>query len=141
MAVVTMLSESQAKVGNQFYFMGPQLECRECKLKAVCFNLEQGALYEVTGIRDQVHDCVFNEDKVRAVEIEKKARNATAPKRSTVEGSVITFQEPDCGRMDCINYRSCHPTAMESGKKYSVVGIDGSVDCPIGENLVHVRLI
>lgn len=140
MATVTMVSDSQAKVGNRFYYIGPQLECRDCKLKAVCFNLEQGSLYEITAVRDQTHACPFNEDKVRAVEIEKRAKEAVAPKRSAMEGSIMTFQEIDCGRLDCVNYRSCHPPAMENGRKYSVVGIDGTLDCPIGENLVRIRL-
>lgn len=138
--MITVIGEGQAKAGNRFYFMGPQTECEKCKLRNICFNLEVGALYEITGVRDQLHDCSLNEDKVRVVEVEKRSRDAVAPKKSAIEGSIITFHEPECERMDCKNYLVCHPPATEDGKKYTVVKIEGSVDCPIGENLVFVGL-
>ena len=140
MAAITLVSESQAKKGNRFYYMGPQFECKECKLKGVCLNLEQGSLYEIMAVRDQTHDCVFNEDRVRVAEIKKVAQSAAVPKKSAIEGSVITFQEQSCGRMDCVHYRKCRPYAMENGKKYSVIEIDGNTDCLIGEDLVFVKL-
>jgi len=140
MAAITLISESQAKEGNRFYYLGPQFECRECKLKGVCFNLESGAMYEITAVRDQTHDCAFNEDTVRVVEIKKIAQRSAVPKKSAIEGSIITFQEQECTRLDCKNYRLCHPYALENGRKYSVVGIDGNAECPLGEGLVLVRL-
>lgn len=141
MAAITLISESQAKQGHRFYYMGPQLDCKECKLKTVCFNLEQGAMYEIKALRDQAHDCTFNEDRVRVVEVEKIPQRTAVPKKSAIEGSVITFQDIECGRMDCSNYRICHPAAVENGKKYSVKEIEGDVDCPIDEKLVFVRLL
>jgi uncharacterized protein (UPF0179 family) len=140
MAAITLISEAQAKEGNKFYYMGPQFECRECKLKGVCFNLEQGAMYEITAVRKQTHECAFNEDRARVVEIKKVAQYAAVPKKSAMEGSVITFQEQDCGRMDCSNYRLCHPYSLGGSKKYSVIGIEGNIDCLIKESLVKVKL-
>jgi len=140
MPAITLISEAQAKKGNTFYYMGPQTECGDCKLKDVCFNLEVGSLYEITEVRNQKHDCIFNEDKVRVVEIKKVAQRSAVPKKSAIEGGIITFKEQKCGRFDCINYRLCHPYALESGKKYSVLGIQGDAQCPIGESLVLVKL-
>ncbi|MDR0309701.1 MAG: UPF0179 family protein [Candidatus Methanoplasma sp.] len=140
MAAITLISEAQAKMGNRFYYLGPQFECRDCKLKGVCMNLEQGSMYEITAVRGQTHDCTFNEDKVRVVEIKKIAQRSVVPKKSAIEGSVITFQEPACWMLDCENYRNCHPYALERGKKYSVVGIEGNAECPIGQDLVVVKL-
>jgi len=140
MPAITLLSESQAKKGNKFYYMGPQTECGDCKLKDVCFNLEVGALYEITVVRGQTHDCIFNEDKVRVVEIKKEAQRSAVPKKSAIEGGIITFKEQKCGRLDCSNYRLCHPYALESGKKYSVLNVEGDAKCPIGESLVLVKL-
>jgi uncharacterized protein (UPF0179 family) len=140
MAAITLVSGSQAREGGRFYYMGPQSECRGCKLKGVCFNLEQGAMYEITAVRDQKHECEFNEDIVRVVEIKKVAQRAAVPKKSAIEGSVITFQKPECGRLDCENYRICHPYALDNGKKYSVIEIEGNAECPVGEGLVLVKL-
>ncbi|MCL1978755.1 MAG: UPF0179 family protein [Methanomassiliicoccaceae archaeon] len=140
MAAITLISESQAKEGNKFYYLGPQSECRECRLKGVCFNLEKGSMYEITAVRDQTHECAFNEDRVRVVEIRKVAQRSAVPKKSAIEGSVITFQEQECGRMDCANYGRCRPCALENGKKYSVIEIEGDAECPAGETLVLVKL-
>jgi len=140
MPAITMLSESQAKKGNMFYYLGPQTECGDCKLKDVCLNLEGGSLYEITAVRSQTHNCVLNEDKVRVVEIKKVAQRSTVPKKSAIEGGIITFKEQKCGRLDCKNYRLCKPYALESGKKYSVLDIEGDAECPIGESLVLVKL-
>ncbi|MCL1811552.1 MAG: UPF0179 family protein [Methanomassiliicoccaceae archaeon] len=140
MAAITLISESQAKEGNRFYYMGPQLECRECHLKGVCFNLEQGSMYAITAVRDQTHNCSLTEDTVRVVEIKKVAQRSAVPKKSAIEGSLITFQKPGCGRLDCGNYRICHPYAVEDKKKYSVIEIEGDAECLIGEELVLVKL-
>jgi uncharacterized protein (UPF0179 family) len=140
MAAITLISESQAVKGGRFHYLGPQPECAECKLKSVCFNLEQGILYEITAIRGQTHECILNEDRVRVVEIKKVAQMSTVPKKSAIEGSVITFQEPECGRMDCTNYAICHQNALRNGKKYSVIEIKGDADCLIGQDLVSVML-
>ncbi|MDR3074770.1 MAG: UPF0179 family protein [Candidatus Methanoplasma sp.] len=141
MAAITLVSESQAKEGNRFYYVGSQTECGDCRLKGVCFNLEPGALYEIVALRDQIHDCAFNEDRVRVVEIKKVARRLTVRKKSAIEGSIITFQEPECKRLDCENYGLCHPYALDNGKKFSVVGIEGDAKCPIGLDLVLVKLM
>ncbi len=141
MAAITLISGSQAKVGHRFYYVGPQLECKECKLKAVCFNLEQGSQYEITALRDQTHECSLNEDMVRVVEVQKVPQRTAVPKKTAIEGSVMTFQEVECGRMDCSNFRICHPASMENGRKYSVIKIEGSVDCLIKENLVYADLL
>ena len=140
MAAITLISESQAKEGNTFYYLGPQLECGNCKLKEVCFNLELGSMYEITAVRDQTHDCVFNEDRVRVVEIKKVAQRSAVPKKSAIEGGIITFKEQKCEWVACKNYRLCHPYALESGKKYSVIDIDGDAECLLGEKLVLVKL-
>ncbi|MCL2296510.1 MAG: UPF0179 family protein [Methanomassiliicoccaceae archaeon] len=140
MAAITLISEAQAKEGNLFYYLGPQSECGDCKLKEVCFNLEQGAMYEITAVRDQMHDCIFNEDKVRVVEIKKVAQRSAVPKKSAIEGGIITFKEQKCGRLECKNYRLCRPYALEGGKKYSVVEIEGDAECPAGDSLVLVKL-
>jgi len=141
MVTVTLISESQAKVGNRFYFMGSQPECEDCKLKTVCLNLESGNLYRIKGVRNQTHNCSLSEDKARIVEVEIMPFDSVAIKRSAVEGSVITFKEPECKEFGCKNYCRCHPTGISSGRKYSIVSIEGDAECPVGHKLVLTKFI
>ncbi|MDR0887886.1 MAG: UPF0179 family protein [Candidatus Methanoplasma sp.] len=141
MALISLIGESQAKVGNRFYFLGPQPECKDCKLKGVCFNLDQGSQYEIIEIRKQVHDCASNEDLVRAVAVVKVSTDATVPKKQAIDGSIITFKTVDCGQLGCEHYRICHPVGIEDGKKYSIVETGEDVVCPVGKKIVFAKII
>lgn len=141
MVMITLVGETQARVGNRFYYLGPQLECRECKLRTVCFNLEQGRQYEVVGVRDTHHDCEMHEDGVRVVEIKKVPTMVVIPKKTAIEGSVITFEESDCGRMSCSNYRYCHPTGIKTGDKLTIEENLGNVDCSLSDTIVLAKVL
>jgi uncharacterized protein (UPF0179 family) len=141
MVTVTLISEPLAKEKGRFYYIGPQPECESCKVKKVCSNLEPGSMYEISSIRDQTHDCALNEDKVKVVEVTKIAQTAAVPKKSAIEGGLITFKEQGCGRLDCKNYILCNPYALESGRKCSVTEICGDMECLIGEKLVTAKLL
>lgn len=140
MVLITLIGEEQAKVGNRFYYMGPQTDCKECRLKGVCFNLEPGRQYEITSLRDTKHDCEVYEGGVRVVEVEKKPTIATIPKKVAIEGSVITYDDSDCARMGCEHWQHCHPIGIRAGDKLSVTDIVGKVDCPIKDDLMLVKL-
>jgi uncharacterized protein (UPF0179 family) len=141
MVSITLVSIPQAKEGEKFYYLGPQPECEDCKLKKVCVNLEEGSMYEITSVREQVHDCVLNEDKVRVVEVNKTPSLSAVPKKSAIVGGIITFKVPECMMLDCIHYRTCHPPSQRDGRKYTVISIDGSAECPIYDDLVQVKLL
>ena len=140
MVLITLIGEEQAKVGNRFYYMGPQTECKECRLKGVCFNLEPGRLYEITSLRDTRHECEVHEGGVRVVEVEKKPTMATILKKVAIEGSVITYDQSDCARMGCEHWQHCHPIGIRAGDKLTVNDIVGKVDCPIKDDLMLVKL-
>jgi uncharacterized protein (UPF0179 family) len=114
--------------------------CAECKLKNVCLNLEKGSLYQVKDLREMRHMCPETGDTVRVSEVEKIPFPAAMAKKSAIEGTVVTFKEIDCGRVDCANWSVCHPPAGNGGK-YTVTEIGGDAECQIGENIVLVRLI
>jgi uncharacterized protein (UPF0179 family) len=141
MVLITLLGEPQAEVGKEFYFVGPMNDCKECKLKGVCFNLEPGSKYRVVEIRPQSHEChEYLDDKVVAAVVEKIPTPAAVPKKQAIEGSMITYQESKCEQMDCPNYWLCHPPGKEAGAKYSVQAVNGDLDCPKGEKMVGVDL-
>ena len=56
MTLITLIGEEMAREGAEFYFLGPLTECKDCRLKGVCFNLEQGSRYRVSEVRD-AHLC------------------------------------------------------------------------------------
>ncbi len=141
MAQITLIGTSQAKVGNEFYYLGPAEECAECKFSKVCFNLEEGAKYKITGIRLQEHEChEFDTDSVTAVEVEKICTPATVGKRQALEGSKITYKGSECKNVSCEKYALCHPIGKIPGTKYTVQKVVGDLDCPLGEKLVLVDL-
>lgn len=141
MVLITLIGEPMAKVGNKFIYLGPLTECKECKLKNVCFNLEPGTQYEVSAVRDHVHDCALREDTVRVVEVSKIPLNAAIQKKQAIEGSMITFQTVKCEKIDCINYARCHPIGSYDGRKYTITEVNGDLECPIGEKMVSTKII
>lgn len=138
--LITLIGEAQAKVGNRFYYMGPLTECKECRLKGVCFNLESGHLYEVTALRDTEHDCEIHESKVRVVEVEKRPTAAAVSGKKAIDGSMITFEMPKCDLIGCENYWYCHPVGIKDGMKLSITDVIGDIDCPKDDKLALVRL-
>ncbi|MBO4763248.1 MAG: UPF0179 family protein [Candidatus Methanomethylophilaceae archaeon] len=141
MVLITLLGEPQAEAGKEFYFIGPMNDCKECKLKGVCFNLEPGSRYKVVEIRPQSHEChEYLDDKVVAAVVEKIPTPAAVPKKQAIEGSMITYQESKCEQMDCPNYWLCHAPGKVAGAKYSVQAVSGDLDCPRGEKMVGVDL-
>ena len=101
MVLVTLIGDAHAHIGNRFYYLGPNDECRDCRLKNVCFNLDAGSLYEIVQLRDARHDCALREDQVRVVVVEKVPFQAAVPKKLAIDGSMITFESKACGRLDC----------------------------------------
>ncbi len=142
MALITLIGESLAEVGKEFYFEGPNWKCQDCRLKGVCFNLETGARYRITEVRNQKHECPdFEGDCVVAVCVEKMPSPAAIPKKQAIEGSVITFQSVPCNNIGCQNYSKCKSYGKIDGNRYSIKHVYRDLDCPMGEKLVAVELI
>lgn len=141
MALITLLSEPQARTGGEFYFLGPITECKDCRLKGVCFNLEPGSRYRVVEVRSQRHACPECEGEVVAVEVEKVPTPAAIPKKGAMDGVTITYTESKCDRVGCPNYNLCHATGKREGQKYMVTRLGGDLECPVGERMVAADLL
>ena len=141
MVLITLIGDSNARIGNRFYYMGPTEECKDCRIRNVCFNLEQGALYEIVQMRDTWHDCQLREgEKVRVVEVEKVDFMASVPKKQAIDGSMITFEPRQCDMLSCSNRRFCCPSNVKEGEKHSITRVVENLDCPLGESLVLVKM-
>ena len=135
MVLVTVVGELQCRKGLEFVFGGPLAECRDCKVRNVCFHLEEGRIYRVTAVRDVHHECKVHEGGVRVVEVEKVPTRAAIDKSAAVEGSLITFEESDCDWIGCENFRVCRPAGASEGMKFRVISVGEELGCPRGRAL------
>jgi len=140
MVLITLIGEAQAKVGNRFYYIGPLTECKDCRLKGVCFNLEPGHLYEIVAMREAEHDCEIHESKVRAVELVKVPVSVAVQSKRAIDGSVITFETANCDNIGCENYLYCRPLGIRDGTKFTISEIKGDIECLLGEKRTLVKL-
>ena len=138
--VVSLVGETQAKVGTTFIFLGPLSECRDCKRKTVCFNLEEWTLYEIVSVRDKHHDCNVHEGGVRVVELKNVPIETTIDSKYAIEGSTVSIDKEECLNIGCENYRMCFLLGPKSSKKFRVVKVKGDVKCPEQRSLKTVIL-
>lgn len=138
--VVSLVGETQAKIGTTFIFRGPLSECRDCKRKTVCFNLEEGTLYEIVSVRDKHHDCNVHESGVRVVELKKAPVETTLDVKHAIEGSTVSIDKEECLNIGCENRRMCFLLGPKSNKKFRVSKVKGDVKCPEGRSLKAVIL-
>jgi hypothetical protein len=142
MSLITLIGKNMAEEGKEFYYLGPNNDCKDCRLKGVCFNLEAGSRYRVVEVRPQEHECrEFDGDMVTAVVVEKVPTPAGIPKKQAIDGSVMTFQTPKCDNVGCRNYWLCHPVGKADGAKYKVESVSEDLECPAGLGMVSVTLL
>jgi uncharacterized protein (UPF0179 family) len=115
-------------------------ECRDCRLKAVCFNLDVGGMYRIKKARDVHHDCRIHEEGVRVVEVEKIPIRCAVLHKHAIEGSTITVDDMKCKNLGCVQYRICHPLKVEKSAKYRLANVAGDIVCPEGLKIVEVIL-
>ncbi|MCK4948770.1 MAG: UPF0179 family protein [Thermoplasmata archaeon] len=140
MVLVTLIGERQVKEGNEFVYTGPLSECKDCRLKGVCFNLEEGKRYRISSVRRLHHTCRVHEDGVRVVEVETVAVDAVVSVKSAVEGSMVTLEFPKCGEIGCEHYRLCHPLGLKDRQKATIIEVKKKVNCPRKRPLKRVKL-
>jgi uncharacterized protein len=138
MVIVTLIGERQAKEGVEFVYRGPLTECKECKLKTVCFNLDVGGRYRIRSVRDVHHECKMHEDGVRVAEVERVKISGSVSKKAALEGSTVSFEDIKCKSLGCAHYRICHPIGLEKHAKMRISKIRGDLACTEGNKLVEV---
>jgi uncharacterized protein (UPF0179 family) len=138
MVIVTLIGERQAKEGVEFVYRGPLTECKECKLKTVCFNLDVGGRYRIKAVRSVHHECKIHEDGVRVAEVERVKVQGSVSKKSALEGSTVSYEDIKCRTLGCVHYRVCHPIGLEKNAKMRISKIRGNLACAEGNMLVEV---
>lgn len=138
MALVTLIGERLAKKNDEFMYLGPNNDCRNCKLKTVCFNLKPGRSYKITKVRDKKHNCNTHEGTAVVVEVEKQPILTAIDKKHT-EGSKADIEKIDCNNIGCEYYDLCKMN-IQKDKKYVIKKIHGDINCPIGHQLQKAEI-
>ncbi len=138
--LITLVGERQVKEGNEFIYLGSLTECKECKLKGVCFNLEEGRKYKIKSVRGVRHDCEIFDESVRVVEVEQAPLTVASNGKGAIVGSTITYNFPNCNELSCSSYRLCHPIALRSGGKGKILEVGKDLDCTRGFELKEITI-
>ena len=88
--VITLVGKRQARVGNEFVYMGRTDKCIDCPLRKVCCDkLEPDRVYKVISVREREHDCPIHEGGVQLVEVEESGATMTLPTHQLFEGALL----------------------------------------------------
>jgi uncharacterized protein (UPF0179 family) len=140
MANVTLVGKNMAVVGAEFIYNGPSNECRECKVRTVCFNLTTGRRYTIKAIREMTHPCSVHEDQVVAVEFEQMPFEISIDPKQVIEGAVVTVTGRDCQNTPCPNFRLCAQDTVANNSKVMIKKVGTEMACPIGRKLVVIEV-
>ncbi len=138
MVMLTVVGKTLAKEGGEFVYLGPIADCKECKVRNICFHLEKGTKYRIVGLRNVSHDCPMHEEGVRVVQVEPVPRMAVIPKKVAIEGSNIGYDFPKCRNRACEYYRLCFLPGVESGQKKKITKVLDGVECGMGQSRIMV---
>jgi uncharacterized protein (UPF0179 family) len=139
MALVTLIGEQLAKEYEEFIYLGPNNECKNCKLKTVCFNLKSGRQYKITKIREKQHNCNVHEGNVVVVEVSELPILTSIDKKLS-EGDKIKVDKKECKDIECDNFSICTNKAVQKVKIYTVKKVHEKIECPEGYELYKIEL-
>jgi len=129
MVLLTVIGEGQVEPGYVFVYLGPLSECKECKVKNICFALVKGKRYRVVNARKVKHDCKVHEGGGVVVEVEEVPFGACVLDKGLVEGSATSFSPAECHKAGCAHYRLCIPTGVDKGAKFQIIELGEKVEC------------
>ena len=138
MPLVTLIGEKLAKEGEEFIYLGPNNDCKNCKLKTVCFNLKTGRHYKITKIRDKRHGCNVHDGNAAIVEVQEMPILTTLDKKLS-EGHTTKIEKKECRNIGCNYFELCN-NAVQKDKNYKITKIYETIDCPIGYKLHKAEL-
>jgi uncharacterized protein (UPF0179 family) len=139
MALVTLIGEKLAKEDEEFIYLGPNNNCRGCKLKTVCFNLKPGRRYKIIEIRDKHHSCELHEGNATVVEVQEMPIIAAIDKE-LAKGSTAKIERKECENIGCNNFELCNNLALQKDKNYKITKIYEDIECLIGYELQKAEL-
>ncbi|UCF13054.1 MAG: UPF0179 family protein [Thermoplasmatales archaeon] len=139
MALVTLIGERLADEDEEFIYLGPNNECKNCKLKTVCFNLKPTRQYKITKVREKQHNCSVHEGNVVIVEVSELPIVTSIDKKLS-ERTKITVDKKECKNIGCDYFDICTNKAVQEGKTYTVKKVYEKIECPEGYELYKIEL-
>ncbi len=142
MARVSFIGTQIAKEGLEFTFAGPLQECSSCKVKNVCFSLEQGRDYRITKVREKTNPCgIFLGDRATAVEVEELDGFLNVKYDLSIqEGSTINTISMKCDNHACRNIETCNLIFMKEGVKAKIESAGDKIDCPKRYDMRRIKV-
>ena len=132
---ITLVGNKLARVGAEFIFRGPAIECEKCKLKNTCLNLDRDKKYQVVNVRNGMdHECFLHDTSVRAVEVIPCPIIVSIESRKAFNGSKFVFEGPPC-ETTCTFYETCHPAGLVDGDRYTIAEVLDDVTGPCEKGL------
>ncbi len=138
MPLVTLIGEKLAIKDGEFTYIGPINECRNCKLKTVCFNLKTGRKYKITNVRDKRHNCNIHEGTTVVVEVQENPLIISTEEKIK-EGSTVKIKAINCNSIGCPNIEFCS-NIINKDKSYKIKKVIEKIDCPLGYKLQKVEI-
>ena len=139
MTQVTLLGKMLCNKGAEFTYLGPLNDCKNCKLKTVCFNLKPGKTYKVIKVREKQHSCPVHEQHVYVVEVEEQSIIGVVDKKLS-KGDKTQPPTTKCIHIGCTFNDECTNPAVQSGKTYRIVKTLDAIVCPIKHQLKKAEL-
>ncbi len=140
MTLVTLIGEKIAKEDNEFIYVGPNNDCRNCKLKTVCFNLKPGRKYKIKKIREKRHSCSIHEGNTAVVEVIEMPLIVAVEKNLIEENTIKIEKKNECKNIGCENFELCNNLSLQNEKTYVIKNVYDPIICPIGHDLEKVEL-
>ncbi|RLF38635.1 MAG: hypothetical protein DRN12_08115 [Thermoplasmata archaeon] len=137
MVLITLIGKKLAKVGDEFIYLGITQKCKNCRLKTVCSNLQEGRTYKIVKIREKSHNCKLHDEGVIVVEVEKLPAEVNI-KEKEAEATAVNYRSIKCNNVLCEEFEACTPKIKE--KEYKIVEVIGDVECPKGYKLKKVLI-
>ncbi|MEM2896482.1 MAG: UPF0179 family protein [Candidatus Bathyarchaeia archaeon] len=135
MKYITIIKESQARVGFKFIFEGAAQPCLNCEYHNACVkNLEKGRLYVVSKVIGETLSCKLLGDTGRTVEVMKSAIEIALDAKAAIEGAIIMFKPMRCDSF-CKNKEVCFPLGISPNDRIKVLKVKESLKCPIKREL------
>ena len=138
MPLVTLIGEKIAEENMEFVYIGPHNDCRNCKLKTVCFNLKPGRHYKINKIRDKRHSCNLHDGLAAVVEVEELPIKTCVDKKLS-KGDTVKNEGKNCNNIGCGYYDLCK-IELQKDKKYKISKIIEEINCPAEYDLQIVEL-
>ena len=90
---ITVIGERLAKPGAEFIFAGEMPECKKCKVRGACLNLEAGRRYKIDSVREgHLMDCALHDGGVLAVVVTPAAIEALTDTKKAVKGATVVYE-------------------------------------------------